>query len=99
MKIVHGKPRHPQSQGSVERANQDVKNMRILWMADNNYKNWSFVLKFEQMQKNNSYHSTKKCTPYYAKFGRDMQFGLNSSTIPKEILSKLIDEEQLQQVC
>jgi IS30 family transposase len=24
-KIVHGKPRHPQSQGSVERANADIK--------------------------------------------------------------------------
>jgi len=28
-KIVHGKPRHPQSQGSVERANADVKDMTI----------------------------------------------------------------------
>jgi hypothetical protein len=27
LKIVHGKPRHSQSQGSVERANQDVENM------------------------------------------------------------------------
>ena len=25
LKIVNGKPRHPQSQGSVERANKDVK--------------------------------------------------------------------------
>lgn len=25
--IVHGRPRHPQSQGSVERCNQDVENM------------------------------------------------------------------------
>lgn len=27
LKIVHGKPRHSRSQGSVERANQDIKNM------------------------------------------------------------------------
>ncbi|KAF0722346.1 KRAB-A domain-containing protein 2-like [Aphis craccivora] len=27
LKIVHDKPRHSQSQGSVERANQDVENM------------------------------------------------------------------------
>jgi len=27
IKIVHGKPRHSESQGSVERANQDVQNM------------------------------------------------------------------------
>ena len=34
--LVHGKPRHPQSQGSVERANGDIKDMLVAWMADNN---------------------------------------------------------------
>jgi hypothetical protein len=35
MKIVHGRPRHPQSQGSVERANGDIETMLALWMRDN----------------------------------------------------------------
>jgi hypothetical protein len=30
--IVHGRPRHPQSQGSVERANADIKEMIISWI-------------------------------------------------------------------
>ena len=30
--LVHGKPRHPQSQGSVERANGDIKDMLVAWM-------------------------------------------------------------------
>ena len=30
-KIVHGRPRHPQDQGSVERANGDFKNMLYCW--------------------------------------------------------------------
>ncbi|XP_051163768.1 KRAB-A domain-containing protein 2-like [Leptopilina boulardi] len=34
-KIVHGRPRHPQSQGSVERSNADVENMIQAWMVDN----------------------------------------------------------------
>jgi len=34
--LVHGKPRHPQSQGSVERANGDIKDMLVAWMGDNN---------------------------------------------------------------
>ena len=34
--IVHGKPRHPQSQGSVERANGDIKDMLVAWMSENN---------------------------------------------------------------
>ncbi|XP_037788341.1 KRAB-A domain-containing protein 2-like isoform X1 [Penaeus monodon] len=37
--MVHGKPRHPQSQGSVERANGDIKD-------------WSSGLRFVQHQKN-----------------------------------------------
>jgi IS30 family transposase len=32
LKIVHGKPCHSQSQGSVERANQDVENMLGTWL-------------------------------------------------------------------
>ena len=40
-KIVHGKPRHSQSQGSVERANQDVENILACWLKDNNTKKWS----------------------------------------------------------
>ena len=33
--LFHGKPRHPQSQGSVERANGDIKDMLVAWLADN----------------------------------------------------------------
>ncbi|XP_063599487.1 KRAB-A domain-containing protein 2-like [Penaeus indicus] len=33
--MVHGKPRHPQSQVSVERANGNIKDMLHAWMADN----------------------------------------------------------------
>ena len=32
--IVRGRPRHPQSQGNVERSNQDVENMLRAWMSD-----------------------------------------------------------------
>ncbi|CAF4298519.1 unnamed protein product, partial [Rotaria sordida] len=30
LKIVHGKPCHPQSQGFVERSNQDTKQLRSI---------------------------------------------------------------------
>jgi hypothetical protein len=38
VKIVHGKPRHSQTQGSVERANQDIQNTSMLtaWMIQIN---------------------------------------------------------------
>jgi hypothetical protein len=98
MVIVHGKARHPQSQGSVERANGDVENMLALWMKDNKSLNWPLGIKFVQMQKNNSNHSTIKHTPYYATFGKHINFGLASSLIPPEILSRLTEEEQLEKV-
>jgi hypothetical protein len=52
LKIVHGKPRHSQSQGSVERANQDVENILATWLQDNKTKKWSEGLKFVQLMKN-----------------------------------------------
>lgn len=33
-KIINGRPRHTQSQGSVERSNQDVENMFKAWLRD-----------------------------------------------------------------
>ena len=39
--IVHGRARHPQSQGSVERSNQDVEKMVTHWCTDNMSKKWS----------------------------------------------------------
>ena len=41
IKIVHGKPRHSESQGSVERANQDVEKILATWMEANNTTKWS----------------------------------------------------------
>ena len=39
--MVHGKPRHPQSQGSVGRANCDIKGMLVAWLTDNNTTDWT----------------------------------------------------------
>ncbi|CAC5413922.1 unnamed protein product [Mytilus coruscus] len=45
-KMVHGKPRHSQSQGSVERANADMKDITVTWMRDNGCKDWPAGNKF-----------------------------------------------------
>ncbi|XP_063593853.1 KRAB-A domain-containing protein 2-like [Penaeus indicus] len=67
--MVHGKPRHPQSQGSVERANGDIKDMLLTWFAGNHSQDWSVGMKFVQCQKNAARHSGIKCSPYSAMFG------------------------------
>lgn len=32
LKLIHRKPRHSQSQGSIERAKIDVQNMMMIWV-------------------------------------------------------------------
>ena len=94
--IVHGKPRHPQSQGSVERGNADIKDMLIIWMRGNNSTSWKVGLKCVQFnKKNNSHHSGINRTPYKAMFRSDAKMGLTSSPLPQEILSTLSTEKDL----
>ncbi|XP_049886670.1 KRAB-A domain-containing protein 2-like [Pectinophora gossypiella] len=69
LKIVHGKPRHSQSQGSVERANQDIENMISSWLKDKNSTKWSEGLRYVQFMKNRAFHSGIKQSPYKALFG------------------------------
>lgn len=94
LKIVHGKPRHSQSQGSVERANQDVERMLYAWMEENGTSKWTEGLRFVQLQKNNALHSGIEQSPYEALFGRPAPFGLASSQLP-ERLQTLTEEEEI----
>ena len=52
MQLVHGKPRHSQSQGSVEKSNQYIRDVLVAWMSDNITKTWSEGLRFIQIKKN-----------------------------------------------
>ena len=95
LKIVHGKPRHPQSQGSVERANGDIKDMLTAWLEDNQTADWSMGIKFVQFSKNSSYHCGIKRSPYEALFGTRAKVGLTSSSLPQEMIDSLQHEEEL----
>ncbi|XP_064080656.1 KRAB-A domain-containing protein 2-like [Macrobrachium nipponense] len=87
--MVHGKPRHPQSQGSVERANCDIKDMLVAWLSDNNTTDWTVGLKFVQFQKNSSYHSGIRRSPFAALFGSDAKVGLTTSALPHDVIHRL----------
>jgi len=67
--FVHGKPRHSQSQGSVERCNQDVENIMFCLMRDLQTTEWATLLDRVQYIKNTRYHSGIKQTPFKAMFG------------------------------
>lgn len=95
LKIVHGKPRHSQSQGSVERSNRDVEDILRAWMTENNTSRWSEGLRFVQFQKNNGLHTAIKQSPYHAMFGREAKIGLKNSAIPPEIFASLHTEDDV----
>lgn len=94
--IVHGRPRHPQSQGSIERANQDVEHMLRAWMKDNMSQRWSIGLQFVQWQKNCSFHRTIGRSPYNALFGNDPKVGFTSCRLPIDFVKNITTEEEIE---
>lgn len=66
VKIVYGKSFSSQTQGSVERTNQDIQNILTTWMNDNFTNKWSDGLPFVQFAKN-TYHNG--ISPYKTMFG------------------------------
>ena len=86
------KSRHPQSQGSVEHANEDTKDMLVAWMADNESQNWTTGIKFVQFQKNCAHQSV--CLEYSVMFGSEARIGLTSSSLPHEVISTINNEAE-----
>ncbi|KHJ41552.1 hypothetical protein D918_08404 [Trichuris suis] len=98
LKIAHGKPRHSQSQGSVERANQDIENMLCTWTQDKKTDRWSDGLRFVQLTKNRAFHTGIKRTPYEALFGCKAKVGLATSSLPQDVLQDIQTEEELEEI-
>ena len=101
LKLINGRPRHPQSQGSVERSNGALKNSLIAWMRDNNTSSWSKGLPIIQWSLNTTWHEGIKVIPYTALFGTKPMTGL-ASNIPSELLENVtngITEEDFEQLC
>ena len=69
-KIVHGRPRHPQDQASVERANGDFKNMLYARLRDvkKECSQWVSELPHVQYSKNTAFHSGINYTPFSVYF-------------------------------
>lgn len=91
--LVNGRPRHPQSQGSVERGNGSLKESLTAWMRDNNSQKWSLGLFFVQWTLNTAYHEATLVIPYKAVFDTKPRH------LPLEFLSLVktgIEEERLQ---
>lgn len=97
LNIVHGKPRHSQSQGSVERANRDVQDMLNTWKSANKTKSWSHGLRFVQFMKNRALHAGIKRSPYEAMFGVPARVGLEQTGLPSDLCHLLTEEDELEE--
>jgi len=98
MKLVHRKPRHSQSQESVERSNQDVRDLLVAWMSDNNTKTWSQGLQFIQSKKHQALHSGIKTSSYEAMFGTAQRIGLGDSLLTEDMYCSKETEEELEEL-
>ncbi|KAJ1530223.1 hypothetical protein ONE63_005150 [Megalurothrips usitatus] len=100
LKIVHGSPRHSQSQGSVENANKQVQRILETELLERRTTRWVTLLPFVQLKENTAYHEAIKMSPYEAVFGRSMKTGLGSTLPPTLVpsLGTLRTEEQLVQL-
>ncbi|XP_071050741.1 uncharacterized protein [Onthophagus taurus] len=97
-KIVHGKSRHSQSQGSIERANQDIEKMLSTWLETNKTTKWSEGLKFIQFVKNRAHHSGINQSHYEGMFGCKAKVGLKTFLPAFDTLSKITREEDLESI-
>ena len=93
--IVRGRARHPQSQGSVERANQDVELMIGKWMMIHEATQWSVGIYAVAYQKNNRWHRTIKNTPYNLVYGQNPRVEVTALPFPIETLRNLSTEAEL----
>ena len=98
--LVNGRPRHPQSQGSVERGNGSMKLKLQSWMRDNNTASWSVGIRFVQWSMNNTYHEAIHMEPYKALTGNKPRCGL-ATKLPADFLARIttgVTEEELIQL-
>ncbi|CAF4697586.1 unnamed protein product, partial [Didymodactylos carnosus] len=87
------RPRHPQSQGCVERANGVLTSALGKWMSDENSSHWSEGLLPVVYGINTRMSSTTKCTPYEVMFGQRPRSDQEFWRIVKD--NDIQDEEQL----
>ena len=71
-KLLHGKPRYSQSQGSVERANQDVESILACWLKENDTSHWAEVCSIPEKFR---HHRGIGRSPYKAMFGENRYNG------------------------
>lgn len=99
-KILHGRPRHPQSQGSVERGNGVVKSKLEKWLRHNfevqKTPSWSFGLHLVQLSKNTSTNLGIKSVPYNLVYGHQIRRSVSDDSVLSQLIEHCDTEEELE---
>ena len=95
-KINHGKPRYPQSQGSVESANKRIENILSSLFDKSQQSNLVSELERVAYMKNTTIHSGCKKSPYKTLYNRDPPKGLRDLNIPEELHHTINRTEDLK---
>ena len=92
-RIVRGRPRHPQSQGLIEKGNSVLKGKLAKWMQRNRSTLWSQGLDHVIYAMNTSYCRVTKFTPYELVFGQKPRANLRLlNDLPEDTV---VDESNL----
>lgn len=89
---IHGRPRHPQSQGQVERLNQTICRSLQKHLYESNTKRWIGILDKVIYNYNISIHSATKKSPFELFHRRK---GYNTTIIPDDEIAQDIKETQI----
>ncbi len=93
VKIINGRPRHPQSQGLVERGNGILQQKLGKWRETSGRKDWSYGLRLVVLSMNNSVCRSHKKTPYELVFGDKLRGTCN--LIDELFTRGIYDEENI----
>ena len=95
MKTIELLCEEPNSQGSVERANQDVENIVAVWKRDNNRSDWAAALPIIQYTKNARHHTGIGRSPFKAMFGKEASLGVEHLNLESSMAKHVANEEDL----
>lgn len=94
-KIIHGRARHKQSQGGVERLNRTVEDKLGSWMTDNKSTKWTVGRLFVRWQINTQFSSSVGECPYKLVLGAAPRLGLSCLPLDRKLLDSLHSEAQV----
>jgi hypothetical protein len=90
IKIIHSRPRHPQTQGLVEQGNGTVENRLSKWMQQRKRIDWASALPHIALSINATRHEAIKVTPYEVAFNRKYVFHFAEDTITEKESTELV---------